>query len=324
MELWQYDATDLAHLIRTGQASGAEAVDSVSAACTRSIPPSMPWCACWRTRPVPRPRPPTPPRARGIALPPLHGVPVTTKINVDQAGLPTDTRRRPAQGPDRTGRQPGRRQFEACRRNHRRPYQCAGLFDAHLLRQRPARPHAQSARSHRDAGGSSGGAVRRRRPGSAPSPMATTSAAQCASRPIATAWWPANGLRPHPAFNPTGVASGRPIGAILMATQGPHTRTVRDARLALEVMARGDRRDWRWNDVPMRGPAPRAPSRSRSCPKCPAARAIRRRSRRCGWPASISAAPATSWRKCCRPTSSAASSSGTRSVSPTCSAASGP
>ena len=31
MELWQYDATDLARLIRTGQASAREAVDSVLA-----------------------------------------------------------------------------------------------------------------------------------------------------------------------------------------------------------------------------------------------------------------------------------------------------
>ena len=31
MELWQYDATDLARLIRTGRASAREAVDSVLA-----------------------------------------------------------------------------------------------------------------------------------------------------------------------------------------------------------------------------------------------------------------------------------------------------
>src|SRR5439155_19940707 len=51
-----------------------------------------------------------------------------------------------------------------------------------------------------------------------------------------------------PSFN-LSAPQGRPNGGVLMAVQGPHTRTVRDARLALQAMARGDRRDWRWNDV---------------------------------------------------------------------------
>ena len=54
-----------------------------------------------------------------------------------------------------------------------------------------------------------------------------------------------------------------------MAVQGPHTRTVRDARLALEVMARGDRRDWRWNDVPMQGPPPARPIKVAIVPEVP-------------------------------------------------------
>jgi amidase len=46
-----------------------------------------------------------------------------------------------------------------------------------------------------------------------------------------------------------------------MSTQGPLTRTVRDARLAFEVMAGGDPRDTRWVDAPLRGPPPRRPIR---------------------------------------------------------------
>ncbi|MDG5651643.1 amidase family protein, partial [Acinetobacter baumannii] len=71
-----------------------------------------------------------------------------------------------------------------------------------------------------------------------------------------------------PSFNPS-APTGRPIGAVLMAVQGPHTRTVRDARLALEVMARGDRRDWRWNDVPMQGPPPARPIKVAIVPEVP-------------------------------------------------------
>ncbi len=81
------------------------------------------------------------------------------------------------------------------------------------------------------------------------------------------------GLRPGfariPAFNPSAVNAGRAIGGVLMAVQGPHTRTVRDARLALEVMARGDRRDWRWNDVPMQGPPPARPIKVALVPEFP-------------------------------------------------------
>lgn len=54
-----------------------------------------------------------------------------------------------------------------------------------------------------------------------------------------------------------------------MSTQGPHTRTVRDARLALQVMARGDRRDWKWSDMPLAGPAPARPIRVALVPDLP-------------------------------------------------------
>src|SRR5271166_3023993 len=50
------------------------------------------------------------------------------------------------------------------------------------------------------------------------------------------------------------IVVARPIGAQLMAVQGPLTRSVRDARLALNVMARGDPCDTRWADVPLDGP----------------------------------------------------------------------
>ena len=54
-----------------------------------------------------------------------------------------------------------------------------------------------------------------------------------------------------------------------MSTQGPLTRTVRDARLALEVMAGGDPRDTRWVDAPLRGPLPSRPIRVALAPELP-------------------------------------------------------
>lgn len=60
-----------------------------------------------------------------------------------------------------------------------------------------------------------------------------------------------------PSYNPSQPVA-RPIGSQLMAVQGPLTRSVRDARLALAVMAHGDPVDTRWADVPLDGPpAPR-------------------------------------------------------------------
>jgi amidase len=54
-----------------------------------------------------------------------------------------------------------------------------------------------------------------------------------------------------------------------MAVQGPLTRSVRDARLALSVMARGDPCDTRWADVPFDGPAPHRPIRVALVPENP-------------------------------------------------------
>jgi amidase len=60
-----------------------------------------------------------------------------------------------------------------------------------------------------------------------------------------------------PSYNPSQPVA-RPIGAQLMAVQGPVTRSVRDARLALAAMAQGDPLDTRWADVPLDGrPVPR-------------------------------------------------------------------
>jgi amidase len=64
-----------------------------------------------------------------------------------------------------------------------------------------------------------------------------------------------------PSHNFTATAL-RPISAQLMAVQGPLTRRVRDARLALAAMAVGDPLDPRWTDVPLQGPPPTRPIRA--------------------------------------------------------------
>jgi amidase len=61
----------------------------------------------------------------------------------------------------------------------------------------------------------------------------------------------------------------RAIGSQLMSVQGPLTRSVRDARLALGVMAKGDPVDTRWADVPLAGPPVPRPIRVALVPRNP-------------------------------------------------------
>lgn len=61
-----------------------------------------------------------------------------------------------------------------------------------------------------------------------------------------------------PAFNPSAPAE-RPLMAQFMSSQGPIARAVADVRLGLEVMALRDPRDPWWVPAPLTGPKPKAP-----------------------------------------------------------------
>jgi amidase len=269
MELWQYDATDLARLIRTGQASAREAVDSVLGRLHKVNPAINAVVRVLEEEARGAAETADAARARGHALQPLHGVPVTTKVNVDQAGVPTDNGVVPLKDFIAQEDSPvvaNLKQAGAIivgRTNA--PAFSMRIFTDNALHGRTLNPRDPSV----TPGGSSGGA------GAA---TATGIGAIAHGNDIGgSVRIPAYcngvvGLRAGfgriPSFNPSAPA-GRPIGAVLMAVQGPHTRTVRDARLALQVMARGDRRDWRWNDVPMQGPPPARPIKVAIVPEVP-------------------------------------------------------
>jgi amidase len=269
MELWQYDATDLARLIRTGQASAREAVDSVLARLHKVNPAINAVVRVLEQEARAAAETADAGRARGHALPPLHGVPVTTKVNVDQAGLPTDNGVVPLKDFMAQEDSPVVANLKHAgaiivgRTNA--PAFSMRIFTDNALHGRTLNPRDPSV----TPGGSSGGA------GAATA--AGIGAIAHGNDIGGSVRIPAYcngvvGLRTGfgriPSLNPTAPA-GRPIGAVLMAVQGPHTRTVRDARLALQVMARGDRRDWRWNDVPMEGPPPARPIKVAIVPEVP-------------------------------------------------------
>ncbi|MBS0519046.1 MAG: amidase [Proteobacteria bacterium] len=270
MELWQLDATDLARLIRTGQASAREAVDSVLGRLHKVNPAINAVVRVLEEDARAAAETADAARARGHVLPPLHGVPVTTKINVDQAGLPTDNgvvALKDFIAKEDSAVVANLKHAGAIvigRTNA--PAFSMRIFTDNALHGRTLNPLDPSV----SPGGSSGGA------GAA---TATGIGAIAHGNDIGgSVRIPAycngvvglrTGFARIPSLNPSTAATGRPIGAILMAVQGPHTRTIRDARLALEVMARGDRRDWRWNDVPMQGPPAARPIKVAIVPEFP-------------------------------------------------------
>jgi amidase len=272
MELWQYDATDLARLIRTGRASAKEAVDSVLARLHKVNPAINAVVAVYEAEARAAAETADAARARGHALPPLHGVPVTIKINTDIAGKPTDNGVVPLK--DFMAKEDSpvvanlRHAGAIIVGRTNAPAFSMRIFSDNALHGRTLNPLDPTV----TPGGSSGGAG-----------AATAVGIGCIAHGNdigGSIRFPAHcngvvGLRTGfgriPSYNATAANAGRPVGGMLMAVQGPHTRSVRDARLALEVMARGDVRDWRWNDVPMRGAPPARPIKVALVPEFPKA-----------------------------------------------------
>lgn len=197
-------------------------------------------------------------RARGERLGPLAGVPVTTKVNVDQRGLPTDNGVPALKDLIATTDSPV----------------VAALREAGAVIIGRTNTPGFSMRGHTDnalhgptfnpwnraltPGGSSGGAG-----------AAVASGIGCIAQGNdigGSIRWPAYcngviGLRPSPGrvarINDSG-PPGRPMSSQMMSVDGPLGRTIADVRLGFEVMAsRADSRDNRWTPVPLQLPGPR-------------------------------------------------------------------
>ncbi len=196
-------------------------------------------------------------RARGEALGPLAGVPVTVKVNVDQAGFATT---------NGVGLQAGlvARVDNPVVANLRK----AGAVivgrtnaPAFSLRWFTRCTLHGATRNPRDMGltpgGSSGGAGSAVAAGIGPLAHGTDIAGSIRYPAYACG---VHGLRPSlgrvPATNFT--SGDRLIGGQLMAVSGPLARCVADLRLGLEAMAAPDPRDPWYQAMPLRGqPVPR-------------------------------------------------------------------
>jgi amidase len=259
--LWRLPATELVALIRAGKVSCREAAADALARLDAVNP---------RLNAVVRPRheealaeasAADEVLARGGPVGPLHGVPITVKVNVDMAGCPTDngvvafkelmaTRDNPVVANLRRagGIVIGRTNAPAFSMR---------WFTDNTLHGATRNPWDAG----RTPGGSSGGA--------AAATAAGIGAVGHGNDIAGSVRYPAYccglvGLRVSygrvPSYNFSAPAA-RPISAQLMAVQGPLTRRVRDARLALAAMAGTDPYDPRCVDMPLEGPAPPRPIR---------------------------------------------------------------
>ncbi len=262
-ELWRLDGVALAGLIRAGTVSAREAVeshlarlDAVNPRLNAVVRPFLHERALAEADAADRAR-----RA-GEALGPLHGLPVTIKINADQAGLPTD------------GGVPRFRDLVAAEDSaqvgslRRAGAIVIGRTNAPAFSMRAMTDNALHGPTFNPwdrgvtCGGSSGGA--------GASVAAGIGVIAHGNDIGGSIRWPAYcngvvGLRPSlgrvAAFNPT-VTAPRRMSGQLMAVQGPLARSVRDARLALTAMAARDPRDPWWTLAPLVGEPPARPVRA--------------------------------------------------------------
>ncbi|HYI83518.1 MAG TPA: amidase family protein, partial [Acetobacteraceae bacterium] len=86
---WRWDAVDIARAIRLGAVSAREVAEDVLARLAAANPAINAVVLPLEREALDAADAVDAARARGEALPPLAGVPVTTKINADQRGLPT-------------------------------------------------------------------------------------------------------------------------------------------------------------------------------------------------------------------------------------------
>lgn len=259
-ELWRWDAVRLAGAIRAKDVSCKEAVsaclDRLNAinprlnAVVETLADEALAAADEADRQL----------SEGVPVGPLHGVPVTTKINTDQKGCATSN---------------GVKAFANLIAEHDSP-SIANLRRAGaIIVGRTNCPefswrwftdndlHGETINPwDRDftCGGSSGGAAVAVATGIGP--IAHGSDFGGSIRHPALCCGVA-GLRPSlgrvPAFNAS--TGDRPITAQFMAVHGPLARHVGDLRLAFSAMAAGDVRDPWWVPAPLQGEAPQRPIR---------------------------------------------------------------
>jgi amidase len=261
-ELWRLPATELAHLVRTHKASAREAAE---AALHRldAVNPKLNALVAHRPELVlQRADAVDGMVARGEDPGPLAGVPVTTKINVDQTGFATSNGTRLQKDLVARSNNPVvdnlLRAGAVILGRSNAPAFSLRWFTSNLLHGSTSNPRAQSL----TPGGSSGGAAAAVASGIGHLAHGTDIGGSIRYPAYACG---VHGLRPSlgrvPAYNAS--LPERGIGPQLMAVSGPIGRTIADLRAGLVAMSMSDPRDPWWTPAPLVGPA--APRRAALC-----------------------------------------------------------
>jgi amidase len=256
--LWTWDAADLAAAIRKRDISAHDAVSSCVARMHEVNPALNAVTVDLSEHAVAEARRADEAIARGEPIGPLHGVPVTTKENVDQEGCATvngvaayrDLVAKSDSPVVANLRKAGAIVIG-------RTNTPAMSFRLDTVNDFRGRTHSPWSRAH-TPGGSSGGASSSVAAGMTPIGQGNDIAGSVRYPAFCTGLV---GLRPSfgriPAYNGTATRE-RTISSQLMSVQGPLARSVRDVRLALSAMAQHDPRDPWWTPAPLLGPdAPR-------------------------------------------------------------------
>ncbi|EFI62511.1 amidase [Comamonas sp. Z1] len=273
MELWQMDAAELAARIARCEVSCVESVESCLDRISKVNPLLNAIVDADDAQALEEARAADVRLARGEALGPLHGVPVTIKVNADQRGFAT------------TNGIPANRDLvadadSAVVANLRRagaipigrtntPAFSMRWFTDNDLHGRTLNPHNADL----TPGGSSGGAAVAVAAGMGPIAHGNDVGGSIRYPAYACGVY---GLRPTvgrvPAFNPASTVE-RPISFFLNSVQGPLARSVADIRLALQAMSTRDVRDPQWVPVAPAGVGISAPCRVALCLEAPGYRA---------------------------------------------------
>ncbi|MBW7970131.1 amidase [Bradyrhizobium sp. BR 10289] len=260
-DLWKWDGVDLAKGIRTGLISSVEAVDSCLRRMSEVNGKLNAVVVDLSEQARSDAKAADDAVLRGEELGPLHGVPITIKLNADVAGQATSNgvvafKNNIAEADGPPARNLRRAGAIFIGRTNVPEFSMRGDTVNDLFG-RTRNPWSEKC----TAGGSSGGAASSVAAGITPIAHGTDLGGSIVQPAFCNG---ITGLRPS-AGRVAGFSAPRPASADFMAAHGPLARSVRDVRIAFEALIGPDPRDPWWTPAPVKGPDLQRPLKVAMC-----------------------------------------------------------